>query len=298
VYGAAETIGAVGVFSYQVAGTALYGAGLSDYHEKTALEFWGGIDALSERVETEGLKSTALDVALAPVDRVYAGLEAGDAFEAGAGVGNLATEALVVVEGVQSLPRISITVSPARAVAFAGGAGTRQLAPAIGIAVAGGGGDVAAVPGVFMAKATRQGQGRAQGQQSGSETATGSEAQASTAKPARTGAKRGPKPKATGPHNETIERRIRQLEAEDMTHRGGGVANTEEVVRTPGGKKTSRRPDITMERPDGTLYRENVGRTRASGEPVTREVDALDDLERQLGERPGFTPYEPKPKKQ
>jgi len=104
------------------------------------------------------------------------------------------------------------------------------------------------------------------------------------------GAKRGPKPKGTGPHNQAIERRIKELEAEDMVHVAGG-SKTEEFIRTPGGKKLARRPDITMWRPDGSLYRENVGRTRADGSPFLREVDALDDLERQLGERPGFTPY-------
>jgi hypothetical protein len=47
-----------------------------------------------------------------------------------------------------------------------------------------------------------------------------------------------------------------------------------------------------MRRPDGSLYRENVGQTMSTGKPVPREVKALDDLERALGERPGYTPYD------
>lgn len=105
--------------------------------------------------------------------------------------------------------------------------------------------------------------------------------------------KRGPKPKGVGPHNLTIDRRIGELKAEGMEHIGGGSL-TEEVVPTPGGCKSCRRPDITMRRPDGTIYRENVGRTRTSGEPATREVGALDDLDRATGERPAYTPYDRK----
>lgn len=105
------------------------------------------------------------------------------------------------------------------------------------------------------------------------------------------GAKRGPKPKGEGPHNLTIDRRIRELKEQNMEHVAGGSMK-EEFIRTPGGVKAARRPDITMRRPDGTLYRENVGRRAADGQPIKREVDALDDLERQLGERPGFTPYD------
>lgn len=108
---------------------------------------------------------------------------------------------------------------------------------------------------------------------------------------ARRGAKRGPKPWPDGPHNETIAARIAELEAEGHRHTHGGDL-PEEVIPTPGGKKSKRRPDITTEAPDGTTRRENVGRTRADGTPVTREVDALDDIEGATGVRPEFTPYD------
>lgn len=76
-----------------------------------------------------------------------------------------------------------------------------------------------------------------------------------------------------------------------MTHRAGGNL-PEEVIPTPGGRKTCRRPDITMTRLDGSTYRENVGRTLADGSPVPREVSALDDLEAAIGTRPGYMAYD------
>lgn len=101
--------------------------------------------------------------------------------------------------------------------------------------------------------------------------------------------KRGPKPKPHGIHNETITRRIQELKDEGMVHRAGGDL-PEEVIETPGGIKSARRPDLTMERPDGSLYRENVGNTCADGTPIKREREALNDLEEALGDRPGYTP--------
>lgn len=44
-------------------------------------------------------------------------------------------------------------------------------------------------------------------------------------------------------------------------------------------EKSSRRPDILIEKPDGLRYGINVGRTTAGGAPVKREVEALYDLE-------------------
>ena len=112
----------------------------------------------------------------------------------------------------------------------------------------------------------------------------------------RVGLKRGPKPKGEGPHNLMIEQRIRELSGElgpEWEHAGGGLARAEQVILTPGGHKQSRRTDITFEnRVTGQMYHENVGRTRADGTPVTREVKALDDLEAKLGARPKFTPYD------
>ncbi len=72
------------------------------------------------------------------------------------------------------------------------------------------------------------------------------------------------------------------------------------VARSPrwswtqrGGSKTSRRPDITTKAPDGSTYHENVERGNADGTPVARERRALDDIEKALGKRPGYTTYQP-----
>ena len=67
----------------------------------------------------------------------------------------------------------------------------------------------------------------------------------------------------------------------------------EEVVQIKDGWKSSRRPDITMRAPDGSIYRENIGRVNADGTPVAREQRALDDIAAETGQRPGFTGYEP-----
>jgi hypothetical protein len=106
-----------------------------------------------------------------------------------------------------------------------------------------------------------------------------------------TGAKRGPKPWPDGAHNITIARRILELVLGGHDHINGGE-KAEEVVDTEGGSKSSRRPDITTIAPDGSIHRENVGRTTTSGQPVKREAEALDDLERVDGKRPTFTPYD------
>jgi len=90
-------------------------------------------------------------------------------------------------------------------------------------------------------------------------------------------AKTGPKPAGTGPHNKKI------ADTADMVSDGkviaGGGKYPERVIQTPGGVKNSRRPDILVERPDGSLYGINVGKTTAKGAPIKREVQALYDLE-------------------
>ena len=92
-------------------------------------------------------------------------------------------------------------------------------------------------------------------------------------------------------HRAAIERRIEDLKAGNHEHVAGG-SKPEEVIPTPGGTNSSRRPDITTRAPDGSLYRENVGRSTQSGAPVSRERKALDDIERATGQRPGYTPYD------
>ena len=103
------------------------------------------------------------------------------------------------------------------------------------------------------------------------------------------GGKRGPKPWPEGPHNQKIQERIKQLEDEghELTH---GGPKTEEVIPTPGGTKTSRRPDITTRAPDGSPHREDVDRSKADGTPIKRETEALDDIEDATGTRPEYTP--------
>jgi RHS repeat-associated protein len=108
------------------------------------------------------------------------------------------------------------------------------------------------------------------------------------------GAKRGPKPKGTGPHNLTIARRIEELKKSlgpDWTHTGGGSLK-EDVIRTPLGKKSARRPDITFTNPKtGEKYYENVGKKDALGNPIKREREAIADISTAKGVPVVFTPY-------
>lgn len=55
----------------------------------------------------------------------------------------------------------------------------------------------------------------------------------------------------------------------------------------------SRRPDILVKKPDGTLYGINVGKTTAIGAPIRREVQAIYDLE-DVGLSMYFVPYDNK----
>ena len=107
--------------------------------------------------------------------------------------------------------------------------------------------------------------------------------------------KRGPKPQGEGPHNQKIEERIEKLKDQkgaDWEHVGGGD-KTEVTIKTPEGKKSKRRMDITFEnKKTGEQYHEQVGKTKADGTPVPREVDAMDDVQKATGQRPGYTPYD------
>ena len=78
----------------------------------------------------------------------------------------------------------------------------------------------------------------------------------------------------------------------DWKHLNGGD-KTEFTIDTPSGAKSSRRMDITFQnKRTMELRHENVGRTNADGTPVKREKQALDDVERETGQRPGYTPYD------
>lgn len=107
------------------------------------------------------------------------------------------------------------------------------------------------------------------------------------------GAKRGPKAQGVGPHNVTIEDIAKQVEARgDTVVAGGGRAYPPEaVIPTLGGYKRSRRPDLLAQRPDGTRYGINIGKTEKSGIPVKRERQAIEDLEGPGGLEMHFVPY-------
>ena len=64
----------------------------------------------------------------------------------------------------------------------------------------------------------------------------------------------------------------------------------EKLLPTPGGFKDGRRPDILVQRPDGSRYGINVGKQNASGAPITREARAIQDLEG-AGIPMHFVPY-------
>jgi RHS repeat-associated protein len=107
------------------------------------------------------------------------------------------------------------------------------------------------------------------------------------------GAKRGPKPAGTGPHNQKIAEIADNLPPGDRVIAGGQRPGMKEaVIDIPaGGNKTARRPDILVERPDGSRYGVNVGkRYKVSGDPIKREVEAMDDL-RRAGIDMRFVPY-------
>ncbi|MBQ2922128.1 MAG: hypothetical protein IJE60_03405, partial [Tyzzerella sp.] len=93
-------------------------------------------------------------------------------------------------------------------------------------------------------------------------------------------AKTGPKPQGTGAHNLKIEEIASQVTDGTVIAGGGRICpNPEAIIQTPNGLKKTRRPDILVQRPDGTLYGINVGKTTAKGAPIKREAEALYDLE-------------------
>ncbi|QZI69364.1 RHS domain-containing protein [Pseudomonas protegens] len=91
-------------------------------------------------------------------------------------------------------------------------------------------------------------------------------------------AKRGPKTNGEGPHNETIAAWGKEVEAAGGTVITGGGMEKERLIPTPGGQKTGRRPDIEFVDADGKFVYGNVGKIKADGTPVSREVAAMADL--------------------
>ena len=90
-------------------------------------------------------------------------------------------------------------------------------------------------------------------------------------------------------HQDKIKERIQELKDQGHAHEAGG-SEKEETVRTPGGNKESRRPDITTTDPEGKPYRENVGRANKDGSPVSREKKAQQDIQNATGQCK-FTAY-------
>ena len=79
--------------------------------------------------------------------------------------------------------------------------------------------------------------------------------------------------------------------------RGGyyeGEKQPEQLINTPGGYKSGRRPDIIYKTPTGETRAVNVGKTEANGQPVKRERESLADLnDPKKGNLPTtFVPYD------
>lgn len=91
-------------------------------------------------------------------------------------------------------------------------------------------------------------------------------------------------------HQDKIQERADQLEAEGHEITAGGRRLPEKAVTTPEGKV--RYPDISTISPSGESYHENVGRSKNNGDPIAREQRALGDIGRATGTKPGFTPYD------
>jgi len=92
------------------------------------------------------------------------------------------------------------------------------------------------------------------------------------------GLKRGPKTDPNAPHNKKIREIAAKIIAEGGKILSGG-GGKERTIRTPGGYKDSRRPDILYRDKDGVTKGVNVGRTKSDGvSPVKRETEALKDL--------------------
>ena len=79
------------------------------------------------------------------------------------------------------------------------------------------------------------------------------------------GAKRGPKTDPNAPHNAKVRSEGDKLHAEGNDILSGGGREEETAVKTPGGEKQSRRPDIIYRTPNREIRGRNVGRTTAGG---------------------------------
>lgn len=106
------------------------------------------------------------------------------------------------------------------------------------------------------------------------------------------GAKRGPKTDPNAPHNAKIRSEADKLVADGNKIVSGGGREKELLIKTPGGHKEGRRPDIIYKTPEGDLRGLNVGKTKVDGSPVTREQKALEDLNGPGKFPTDFVPYD------
>jgi RHS repeat-associated protein len=78
----------------------------------------------------------------------------------------------------------------------------------------------------------------------------------------------------------------------DLTSKGYTNIKKETMVKTPGGNKEKRFMDISGKNPNtGKVEHHNVGKSNKNGTPVSREVKALDDVQKATGTRPTFHSY-------
>ena len=70
----------------------------------------------------------------------------------------------------------------------------------------------------------------------------------------------------------------------------GYTVRQEVRIPTPNGAKSSRWVDVAGYKGDDVRYYQS-GRQNLNGSPVSREVQALDDIEGATGIRPSFVPY-------
>jgi hypothetical protein len=97
-------------------------------------------------------------------------------------------------------------------------------------------------------------------------------------------AKTGPKPFGMGTHNIKVAEVSDSVTDGEIIAGGQKIVNgnrlPEAVIKTPNGLKSSRRPDILVKRySDDSVYGINVGKITKNGEPITREIEAIYDLE-------------------
>ncbi|TKC98507.1 hypothetical protein [Polyangium fumosum] len=117
-------------------------------------------------------------------------------------------------------------------------------------------------------------------------------AAAGEASPANTGAaaneRRVPNPNGRN-GGDAHQAKVREV-TENVKKRGLEPAK-EDRVKTPGGHKENRYVDVAGKRGNEVVERHQVGKQTKDGQPVARERQALDDVERATGERPTFHPY-------